>query len=251
MKKWTGLIGLGFLLAGCGSANEEATDIHIMAAASLTDALGEIKEHYEQEHQVNLVINYGSSGKLREQISQGAPADIFLSASLSDMETLEADGEVSESVHALKNQLVMISTPEAAEGLSEWQDITNDDIQGIAMGQPDSVPAGRYSLEALENQGIWEEIQDRVVYGTDVRQVLTYVETGNTDVGLVYQTDALSSDQIEIIDTAPEQSHEPIIYPIGLLTNAEENESAEAFYQYLQTEDAQTVFEAYGFERGE
>ncbi|KYG33393.1 molybdate ABC transporter substrate-binding protein [Alkalihalobacillus trypoxylicola] len=254
MEKWIGIIMIGFsiFLTACGGTAEgKKTEIHVMAAASLTDALGEIQKQYEQEDNVDLIINYGSSGKLREQIIQGAPADIFLSASLEDMEKLVSDGEVSDWARALTNQLVMISTPEAAKKLNGWSDLISDDIQGIAMGQPDSVPAGRYSLEALEHEGMWEDIQARVIYGTDVRQVLTYVETGNTDVGLVYQTDALSSSQIEIIDVAPKQSHQPIIYPIGLLEDAAENEIAKAFYQYLLTEDSLSIFEKYGFEQGE
>lgn len=252
MKKWAGLIGMSVLLSACGSqTSDEATEIHVMAAASLTDALGDIQEQYEQENNVKLVINYGSSGKLREQIMQGAPADVFLSASLEDMEKLDAEGEVSQSANVLANQLVMVATPEASERLSSWSNLTSGEIQGIGMGQPDSVPAGRYSLEALENLGMWEDVEDHVIYGTDVRQVLTYVETGNTDVGLVYQTDALSSDEVEIIDVAPEGSHEPIIYPVGLLSSAADDDAADSLYQYLQSEDALAVFETYGFKQGQ
>ncbi|MDQ0208724.1 molybdate ABC transporter substrate-binding protein [Alkalicoccobacillus murimartini] len=250
MKKWVGLILLSTALTGCGSSGDEPEEIHVMAAASLTDALGEIQSLYEEEENVKLIINYGSSGKLREQITQGAPADLFLSASISDMEVLEEEGDVSESVNLLMNQLVFISTPEVADSLSEWDDLLDKEIQGIAMGQPESVPAGRYSLQAFESLEMWDDLKDNVIYGSDVRQVLTYVETGNTDVGIVYQTDALSSDKVEMIASAPEGSHDPIHYPIGLLESASDKDAAVEFYQYLQTEEPIHMFETYGFEQG-
>lgn len=222
-----------------------------MAAASLTDALEEMKPVYEEEHNVKLVINYGSSGKLREQITQGAPADLFLSASSSDMDQLIEKSEVDKSSNLLMNRLVLIATPEVADGLQEVNDLTNDQLQKISIGQPESVPAGRYSKQALESLGLWDELEDRLIYGSDVRQVLTYVETGNADAGLVYETDAKTSSSIEFIEIIPEDTHDPIQYPIGLLKEAASQDMAVEFYEYLQTEEALNVFESYGFSRGE
>ncbi|WP_054703871.1 molybdate ABC transporter substrate-binding protein [Bacillus sp. JCM 19041] len=239
------------LLSGCGTtAEDETPEIMVMAAASLTDALDEIKALYEEKEDVELVINHGSSGQLREQITRGAPADLFLSASLSDMERLGEEDEVYESANLLLNQLVFIATPEAAEDLNEWNDLLSEGIQGIAMGNPESVPAGKYALQAFESLDIWEEIEANTRYGSDVRQVLTYVETGNTDAGLVYETDALTSgDEIVIVDHAPEDTHDPIVYPIGLLEDAAENAAAAEFYQWLQTDEPLEIFESYGFNR--
>ncbi|WP_078393174.1 molybdate ABC transporter substrate-binding protein [Shouchella patagoniensis] len=249
-KAFSSIVACLFLTACSTSGDEEPTEVMVMAAASLTDALDEIKVLYEDEEDVELVINYGSSGQLREQISRGAPADLFLSASLSDMERLEEDNEVRESANVLLNQLVFIATPEAAKDLNEWTDLLSGDIQGIAMGNPESVPAGKYALQALESLDMWEEIEANTRYGSDVRQVLTYVETGNTDAGIVYETDARTSgDEIMIVDHAPEDTHDPIVYPIGLLEEAADKEETADFYEWLQTEEPLEIFESYGFNR--
>ncbi|MEN0642415.1 molybdate ABC transporter substrate-binding protein [Alkalicoccobacillus gibsonii] len=253
MKKRMGALVLTMMLAGCGSNtnSSQPEDIHVMAAASLTDALEEMKPGYEEEHNVKLVINYGSSGKLREQITQGAPADLFLSASSSDMDQLIEKNEVEKSSNLLMNRLVLIATPEVADELQEVNDLTNDQLQKISIGQPESVPAGRYSKQALESLGLWDELEDRLIYGSDVRQVLTYVETGNADAGLVYETDAKTSSSIKLIEIIPEDTHDPIQYPFGLLKEAASQDTAVEFYEYLQTEEALNVFESYGFSRGE
>ncbi|QQK78803.1 molybdate ABC transporter substrate-binding protein [Salicibibacter cibi] len=259
MKKVYIIAVASLLLGGCNSnensgeengeeANGEPVELSIMAAASLTDAVNEIQELYQEEENVEFLTNYGSSGQLRQQIMQGAPADLFLSASLSDMEELDSDGAVAESTDLLQNQLTLIATPDAADALNEWGDLPEADLQGIAMGEPEAVPAGSYALEALQNLDMWDSVEDNIINGSDVRQVLTYVETGNTDAGLVYQTDALTSDDIEVVDNAPEESHEPILYPIGLLTETDEEQAARDFYEFLQTEEALDIFEAYGFE---
>ncbi|MBM7839666.1 molybdate transport system substrate-binding protein [Alkalihalobacillus xiaoxiensis] len=235
-------------LAGCqASSTEETSELLIMAAASLSDALEELKESYEEETGVELTINYGASGQLRQQIQQGAPADLFLSASTTDMEQVEE--ELIESTPLLENQLVLITVPELADEVQGLDQLVAVDYRHLAIGQPETVPAGRYAKQVLENEDLWDEVEERIIYGKDVRQVLTYVETGNADVGLVYATDARNSaDQVVEITTAPAGSHDPIIYPLGLL---EASEEAEHFYQWLQQEEALTVFEQYGFQRGQ
>ncbi|WYP27262.1 molybdate ABC transporter substrate-binding protein [Alkalihalobacillus sp. FSL W8-0930] len=253
MKKTMGALVLTMMLAGCGANADspQSEEIHVMAAASLTDALEEMKPTYEEEHHVKLVINYGSSGKLREQITQGAPADLFLSASATDMNQLMENDEIEESSNLLMNRLVLIATPEVTDSLQDVQDLSNEQLKKISIGQPESVPAGRYSKQALESLSLWDEVEDRLIYGSDVRQVLTYVETGNADAGLVYETNARTSSSVELIDIIPEDTHDPIHYPIGLLKEAANKEPAVDFYDYLQTEEALNVFESYGFRRGE
>ncbi|MFK3938096.1 molybdate ABC transporter substrate-binding protein [Alkalihalobacillus sp. NPDC078783] len=253
MKKRIGALVFAVMLTACGTNadSSQPEEIHVMAAASLTDALEEMKTTYEEEHHVKLIINYGSSGKLREQITQGAPADLFLSASSTDMNQLIENDEMEESSNLLMNRLVLIATPEVADTVQDVNDLTNEQLQKISIGQPESVPAGRYSKQALESLGLWDELEDRLIYGSDVRQVLTYVETGNADAGLVYETDAMTSSSIEFINTIPEETHDPIHYPIGLVKEAASQETAVDFYEYLQTEEALNVFESYGFSRGE
>lgn len=250
MKKTMVTGAMLIFLGGCQNATtEESPELMIMAAASLSDALNEMKDVYEQENDVELVINYGASGQLRQQILQGAPADLFLSASLTDMEQVDEEGEVVESMDLLKNQLVLIATPEMAEEVQGWDGLLSDAYQSLAIGQPETVPAGRYAKQALENLGLWDEVEERTLFGKDVRQVLTYVETGNADIGIVYATDANSSgEQIVELELAPAGSHDSIVYPLGLLAETDE---AHHFYEWLQQEEALTIFESYGFDRGE
>ncbi|MFB4159428.1 molybdate ABC transporter substrate-binding protein [Geomicrobium sp. JSM 1781026] len=244
MKKvW--IIIAASMLKACASG-EETEQVHVMAAASLSDALGDIEEIYEEEEHVELIMNYGSSGQLRQQIVQGAPVDVFISAAESDMEMLVDRGEVSETTSLLRNRLQLISTLEME--IADWSDLMTVDFQGLAVGHPESVPAGKYAAQVLENMNLHTELEDQFVYGQDVRQVLTYVETGNADVGIVYQTDALSTEDVQSVALAPEDFHEPIVYPIGLIGDV--SERAEHFYDWVQTDEPLHIFESYGFEIG-
>ncbi|GAJ99620.1 molybdate ABC transporter substrate-binding protein [Geomicrobium sp. JCM 19055] len=222
MENWFNKCNI--LLTGCEEASdvdEENPEIFIMAAASMTDAVNDLQDLYKESHDVEFVVNYGSSGQLRQQIVQGAPADLFLSASLGDVERLEEEIDIRASVELVENQLTLISTPGVEAQLDDWSSLADAELQNIAIGQPDTVPAGQYTMEALENEGLWSAVEPSAVYGSDVRQVLTYVETGNADAGFVYHTDALTSEDVVIIDHAPEGSHSPIVYPIAQLTDEE------------------------------
>ncbi|PAF14874.1 molybdate ABC transporter substrate-binding protein [Shouchella clausii] len=238
---------LFMFLAGCtpsGTSPETDDGIHVMAAASLTDALTKLESMYEEQTGETLVINYGSSGKLRQQINEGAPADVFLSASVADMEQVANAGHLVDSVNLLENKLVLVAAPEVADSLSEWDDLTSAHLRSLAIGQTETVPAGQYAKQSLETLGMWAQLEESLIYGSDVRQVLTYVETGNADAGLVYQTDAETSEQVTIVAEAPEHSHEPIYYPVGLIND---DEKARHFYEWLQTDEALAVFEDFGF----
>ncbi|PPA70423.1 molybdate ABC transporter substrate-binding protein [Jeotgalibacillus proteolyticus] len=238
------------VLSACSSSAEEEEQLTIMAAASLTDVMNELKEMYVEEHgNVKLLMNYGSSGQLRQQISQGAPADLFLSAAKSDMDKLEEAGDVAERQDLVMNQLALIATPDTAETLTSWDSLADGNIERLSVGRPDSVPAGKYAEQVLTELGMWDELKDDLIYASDVRGVLTYVETGNVDAGIVYHTDALTSDKVKVIANAPEGSHEPILYAIGLLNGAEDNDSARDLYEWLQSEEALEVLESYGYGR--
>ncbi|GAF13194.1 LOW QUALITY PROTEIN: molybdenum ABC transporter, periplasmic molybdenum-binding protein ModA [Bacillus sp. JCM 19046] len=234
-------------LAGCqASSTEETSELLIMAAASLSDALEELKESYEEETGIELTINYGASGN-GSKFNKVLPLICFY---LPQQRTWsKSREELIESTPLLENQLVLIAVPELADEVQGLDQLVAVDYRHLAIGQPETVPAGRYAKQVLENEDLWDELEERIIYGKDVRQVLTYVETGNADVGLVYATDARNSgDQIVEITTVPAGSHDPIIYPLGLL---EASEEAEHFYQWLQQEEALTVFEQYGFQRGQ
>ncbi len=238
-------------LSACsGDETEEAGEtvtLTVSAAASLTDALEETADVFHDTHpEIKVDFNFGGSGALQQQISQGAPADIFFSASESDFDALIDNGSISEgnSVNLLQNELVLV-TPTDNQTVTSFNNIT--DASQVAVGTPQSVPAGKYAVETFEAMDITEEIDPLLVYAEDVRAVLTYVERGEVDAGLVYRTDALTSNSAEIAEAAPEGTHEAIVYPVGLINDSKNTEAAEIFYEFLQTEAALKIFEDYGF----
>ncbi|MGF9966226.1 molybdate ABC transporter substrate-binding protein [Bacillus rhizoplanae] len=242
--------------AGCTSTNkqekttakEENIELTISAAASLQDALKDIQTQYEKkEPNVKLSFNFGSSGALQQQIEQGAPADLFFSAAEDKFQTLVSKGIIDqkEGKNLLGNELVLIVPKDS--NIKDFQALKEDQVTKIALGTPESVPAGKYAKEALTHLNLWNDLQNKIVYTKDVRQVLTYVETGSVNAGIVYKTDALISKKVNIANTAPTNSHEPIHYPLGIIKATKHKKEATAFYEYLQSKDAIAIFKKYGF----
>lgn len=248
------------LVVGCNKATNknsspasnstaQSTKLTISAAASLKDALNEIKPLYsQQKSNVALTYNYGSSGSLQQQIEQGAPVDVFISAARQQMNTLQQKGLLLDGTRKdlLQNQVVLI-VPKDATAIADFKDLTSDRIKKIALGEPKSVPVGKYSEEVLTSLKILNPVKAKAVYAKDVRQVLNYVEAGNADAGIVYITDAKSSDQVKIVAIAPENSHSPVIYPIAVLKSSKNVDAAKDFVQFLFSDRAKTVFEKQGF----
>ena len=228
---------------------EENVDLTISAAASLKDAMDEIQATYEEEHpEVTLKFNFGASGSLQQQISQGAPVDLFFSAAEDKFDLLVADGMIAEEdgIDLLGNELVLVVSKENSS-VQSFEDLAKADVKKISIGTPETVPAGKYAKESLEKMDIWQDAESKIVFAKDVRQVLSYVETGNVDAGIVYKTDALVSDKIEIVASADPKTHTPIIYPVGIIKDSKHYDAAKEFYEYIQTEKALKVFEEYGF----
>lgn len=249
---------LASLLAGCnaasstGDASKEKVELTISAAASLTDAMKEIQSSYEDEHPaVKLHFNFGGSGALQKQIEQGAPVDLFLSAATQNMNALVDQGLIEASQHqiVLKNELVVITSSSGGSQVEvrELQDLTKEEIQLVAIGIPESVPAGSYAREALTHAQLWDKLQPKMIQAKDVRQVLQYVETGNADAGFVYQSDAMTSQNIAIAFSVDTSSYTPVEYPIGILKSTKHMKEAVELYDYLQSEEALEVFKKYGF----
>lgn len=256
MKKQYIVFILGFvlLLTSCSTNNDtEATEqpkeLTISAAASLTDAMDELKEIYEAENNVELTFNFAGSGKLAQQIQQGAPVDVFISANESWLDTLLEEGliDADSTTDVTGNKLVLIAEKDTTLAYDSFSDINVKELSNIAVGKPESVPAGEYTQKALEAIDKWEEIEPYIVYAKDVRQVLTYVETGNAEIGFVYESDALSSDKVEILTESNPKEHDPIIYPGGVTTETEQEEVAEDFLAFMTSEEAQEILETYGF----
>lgn len=230
----------------------QQVELTISAAASLTDALNEIKTSYEQEHpNAKLNFNFGASGALQRQIEQGAPADVFISASASNMKALVEKSLVKDSKTLLENDLVLVVPAKDGVEIKALDDLKGDAIKKIAIGIPDSVPAGKYTKETLTNQQLWDELEPKLVQAKDVRQVLQYVATGNADAGFVYKTDALSTTDTSISLTVDSKLHSQITYPLGMVAATSHEGEAREFYDYLQTEPALQVFEKYGFRKSE
>ena len=235
------------IMNGC-TKSEEPKEITILAAASMKDALETIKEQYPNKA-VTIHYSYGASGTLQTQIEQGAPADIFISAADKQMDALEEQDKIDTSTRTvlLKNELVLIASKENKE-ITGIDDLTTDKVTTIALGDVASVPAGQYANEALTKLKLLAAIQDKTVYGSDVRAVLNWVEEGQADCGVVYGSDAKSSDKVRIVEVFPSDSHEDIQYPMALIKDSKQPEQAKAFMKYLQSEEAKAVFKDNGFQ---
>ncbi len=230
-----------------------STQLTVSAAASLKSVMEEIKPIYQQEHpETEITYNFASSGSLQRQIEHGAPVDVFISAATKQMDALEKQDLLLTETRRdlLKNQMVLV-TPASNKNnnlkLDNFDDLTTKEITTIALGEPGSVPAGKYAQEVLTAFKIADKVNSKAVYGKDVRQVLNYVATGNVDAGIVYRTEAQVSDNVKIVATAPENTHSPVIYPIAVIKDRDNPEAANELIEFLSTPEAQGVFEEYGF----
>src|SRR5699024_437187 len=219
---------------------------------SLTDAMDKITEKYEAEHPgIDLEFNFAGSGKLAQQIQQGAPVDVFISANESWMDKLVNDKEIDEKerLDVTGNRLVMITQNDTDIQYDSFDDIDESELDQIAIGNPKSVPAGEYTKEVLNHLQKWDELEDQFVYAKDVRQVLTYVESGNVDIGFVYESDALSADNVKVITYSNPEDHDEIIYPGAILNDSAMQKEGKKFLQYLTSEEGQEILEKYGFNK--
>jgi molybdate transport system substrate-binding protein len=249
---------LGLALSAClgmqlvspiRSIAQTNTQLIVSAAASLTDALKELAPIY-QTSQPNVTVryNFASSGALQQQIANGAPADIFISAAAKQMDALEQNNLLLANTrrNLLKNRLVLV-VPANRSGITNLNSLTDSRVKRIAIADPRSVPAGEYAKTALTKAGLWNQLKSKYVLANNVRQVLQFVEAGNADAGLVYLTDAKTTDQVKVVETIPANLHGSIIYPIAVLKNSRNQAAAKAFVDFLFSSSAQKVFQKYGF----
>ena len=237
-----------FLVAVSCSNRSTKPVLMVSAAASMQDALKAVGETYQESSNTSVSYNFGSSGTLQQQIEQGAPVDIFISAAQKQMDALAAKDLLINGTRQdlLKNEVVLI-VPRNANAPSSFQNLTSSAVERFSLGQPESVPAGQYGKEVLTSLNLYDQLKPKTVFAKDVRQVLTYVETGNVDAGIVYATDARLSDNVKVVATAPEGTHEPIIYPVAVLEQSKNQEAAQEFVEFLGSDRAQALFEEYGF----
>lgn len=263
MKRLSGLLILSLVLSlallGCSTGNTtnqaasstqvQSQEIIVSAAASLKDALTELGKTYSQKKpEVKVTYNFGASGTLQQQIEQGAPADLFISAGKSQVDALNEKNLLVKDgqVNLLGNDLVLVVGKDNTE-IKALQDLTQSSVQKISIGTPESVPAGKYAQESLTNLKLWDTLQPKLVLAKDVTQVLNYVETGNVEAGLVYTSDAQGSTKVKIAAAVPPETHKSIVYPAGIVAASKNRQAAEDFLKFLQSSEAQQVFARYGF----
>jgi molybdate transport system substrate-binding protein len=230
--------------------SSEKDELIISAAASLTNSLQELKLLYEGKHpNIYLTFNIGASGALRQQLEQGAPVDLFISADTSNMKTL-VDKQIIDANQQsviLLNKLVVVVPTDSKPWINKLDDLKKAEVKNIAIGDPQTVPTGNYTKDVLTNAELWYSLQSKMVFGKSVRQVLTYVESGNADAGFVYLTDALTSKKVKVALSIDHKGYNPIQYPVGIVKATPHLAQAQDFYNFLKSTEAKEIFIKYGF----
>lgn len=239
------------LLFSCFGCSQPApVEINVSAALSLTDVLKEINTLYTKEHSnVTITPNFASSGTLQQQIEQGAPCDVFISAAATQMDNLQNGNLILADTrkNLLCNSVVLIVLKDSTLGITSFNDLTLDKVKQVAIGDPKSVPAGKYAQQAFDKLGITDKVKSKEVLGNDVRQVLTYVETGNVEAGIVYATDAVTSTKVKVVASAPAEINAKVVYPVAVIKASKNIETAKSYIDFLFSDKAKAIFEKYGF----
>ena len=250
------------MVMGCGSKpaekevendvveETEETTILVAAAASLQYSYDEeIIPMFEAANPgIKVEATYDSSGKLQTQIEEGMEADVFMAAAMKQMNALVEEEYIADEdvVKLLENEVVLITAADADLGMTEFTDILKANT--IAIGDPESVPVGQYAQDSFTNLGIWDDVLAKASLGTNVTEVLNWVAEGSAEAGVVYATDAATTDKVKVIAKAPAESlTKKAIYPVAALKDSANKEAADKFVEFLTSEDAVKVFEKYGF----
>ena len=243
------LVLLAAVLAfGAGAGRAEAP-VRVSAAASLTDALSDIASRWRARGHAAPLLMFGGSATLAKQVEAGAPVDLFASADQAWMDYLDAKGLIdgASRVDLLGGELVLIAP--RGRGFHVQLDpgfaIASAFAGKLCTGEPDTVPVGRYARQALDSLGWWRPLQGRIVGTDDVRTALRFVERGECAAGIVYATDAVVSDQVEVVARFEPRHHAPIVYPFALTRTA--RREARDFLAYLRAPEATAIFQRYGF----
>lgn len=230
-----------------------AKDITVSAAISLKNAFEEIGKVYESRYDTTCVFNFGASGDLVKQIAGGAPVDVFASAAQKDMDEADKMGLIITTTRAdfAANSVVLIAPVASKASIKTFEDLSAAQIRKIAVGNPKTVPAGRYAEEVLGHFNILSALKDKLIYAENVRQVLDYVARDEVDAGVVYATDAaIRSKEIKIIATAPAGSHKTVIYPIAVVKGTKSEFGAKAFISLVLSQEGRAILQKHGFKSG-
>ena len=223
--------------ASSSGDSSEKVELNISAAASLQEAMVELEKEFKNINpDVKLTVNLGSSGSLMQQIQEGAPCDLFISAGAKQMDTLVEDGTVEKDAvkTLLTNDLVLVAAK--GEKVDSLDALKTDDVEKIAIGDPESVPAGKYAKEVLDNTKLYDNVKDKLVLAKDVKEVLSWVQKGNADVG-------------DVVLTTDDDSHSEIAYPVAVLKDSKQAKVAQQFEDFLLSDTAQNILEKHGFNK--
>ena len=240
-----------FLGGNSTDTSLDGQEVNLAAAASLKNVYDEklIPMFEEKYPGVKVTPTYASSGDLQTQIENGLETDVFMSAANKQMDALVEKGIIDNDTNLqfLENKVVLIVPADSNSNISSFDDLK--DVEGnIAIGDPESVPAGQYAKEVLNNTGIWDDVESKLSLGTDVTAVLNQVAQGSADCGIVYATDAKSTDDVKVVCEAPEDALDtPVIYPVAAIKDTNDTDATKAFMDFLQTKEAKDVFVDYGF----
>jgi len=230
---------------------EEQQEITVSAAISLKNAFEEIGKQFAAKHRgVKIYFNFGASGDLMKQIEAGAPIDIFASAAIKEMEEIKQKKLLlNDSFQRFAvNEVVLIMPLKASLSLNSFDDLKKEAVKRVAVGNPKTVPAGRYAQEILTYFKLWDTIKDKFILAENVRQVVDYVARGEVDAGIVYATDALAmAHKVQTVATAPVQSHQPVVYPLAVLKQTQNSSLAKLFIEFVASPEGKRILQQCGF----
>ena len=252
--KWPKILAPGLLIMG-GMALVQAApvlgteELTVSAAASLTNAFPEIGRCFEQQHPgTKVIFNFAASGHLLQQIAQGAPVDVFASADQKTMNQAQEKGLIVPASRKdfVSNTLVLIVPQDSKLALAGLKDLASAAVQRVALGNPATVPVGRYTQEALTQAGLWEGVKPKLIMGESVRQVLDYVGRGEVDAGFVFATDAaVAKGKVKTVTEV--QGHQPIVYPAALVSASQKKTLAQEFLNFIFVPESVAILSKYGF----
>jgi molybdate transport system substrate-binding protein len=234
------------------SSAESANEITISAAISLKNAFEEIGKIFEEKHPwAKIRFNFGASGDLARQIEGGAPVDVFASAAQKDMDEIDQKGFITSGtrMNFAGNTMVLVKSGMSRIRMESFEDLRKTEVKNIVIGNPKSVPAGRYAEEVLKYLKLWEVVKEKLVFAEHVRQALDYVARNEVDAAMVYSTDAMiRPKEVRIVTKAPDKSHQPIVYPIAIVKQSRNQSLAKEFTALVLSNEGKNLLNKYGFE---
>ncbi len=249
-RHWSASLLLLAVVVLASAASTAGEPLRVAAAISLKEVLTATVESFAAQTGVEVELVFGSSGQLLAQVRSGAPVDVFISAAAEQADALERDGlALAGSRRTIAgNRLVLIAPVEQSAQLDSFTALTEPSLRRLAIGEPATVPAGRYAAQVLDKLGLTERLEGRLIYGSNVRQVLAYVERGEVTAGIVYASDTrAASAAVRVVAMADPDWHDPIDYPALIVQTTRQAERATQFLHHLTGDEARQALSERGF----